>query len=153
MDKPKEESDTESDTEEVILEGSVKKESDVDCDVGSDVEEEEKSKEEERSRDWADQVEEEERSRDVEEVMEELIAQIRIVKALDEDANNDMEREISERKKVIKLLSQGKKVHDDLYKEAKMMAIAYSNFGHRVKNVAAKLAEQREGAGLASSPL
>jgi hypothetical protein len=141
VDEPKEESDTGSDTEEEdILDESVKKESDV------DVEEEEKSKEEERSRDWADQVEEEERFSDVEEAMEELIAQIRIVKALDEDANKDMEREISERKKVIKLLSQGKKLHDDLYKEAEMMAIAYSNFGHMVKNVAAKLAEQQEGA-------
>ena len=141
MDEPKEESDTGSDTEEEdILDESVKNESDV------DVEEEEKSKEEKRSRDWANQVEEEERFSDVEEAMEELIAQINIVKALDEDANKDMEREISERKKVIELLSQGKKLHDDLYKEAEMMAISYSNFGHKVKNVAAKLAEQREGA-------
>ena len=31
------------------------------------------------------------------------------MKALEEGANKDMEREISERKKVIKLLSQGKK--------------------------------------------
>ena len=31
----------------------------------------------------------------------ELIAQIRIVKVLDEDDNKDMEREISERKKLI----------------------------------------------------
>ena len=105
--------------------------------------------EEEKSKDWADQVEEEE----IEEVMEELIPQIRTVKALDEDANKDMEREISERKKVIKLLSQGKKVYDYLYKVAEIKATAYSNFGHKVKNVAAKLAEQREGAGLASPPL
>ena len=99
-------------------------------------------------------MEEEERSSDVkEEAMEELIAQIRIVKVLDEDANKDMEREISKRKKVIKLLSQCKRLYDNLYNEAEMMAIAYSNFGHRVKNVAAKLAEQRGGAELASPPL
>ena len=29
----------------------------------------------------------------------------------------------------------------------KIVAIAYRNFGHKVKNVAVKLAEQREGAG------
>ena len=58
----------------------------------------------------------------------------------------DMEREISKRKKVIELLGQGKKFYDDLYKEVKIVATAYSNFGHRVKNVAVKLAEQRQGA-------
>ena len=36
----------------------------------------------------------------------------RIMMALEEDANKDMEREISERKKVIELLSQGKKFYD-----------------------------------------
>ena len=96
--------------------------------------------------DWASQIEEElKESKDW--TMEngeqkELIAQIKIVKALDEDPNKDMEREISERKKLIKLLSQGKKVYDDMYNMAEIVAIAYRNLGNKVKNVAVKLAEQ-----------
>ena len=44
------------------------------------------------------------------------------------------------------MLGQGKKYYDGLYKEAEIVATAYSNFGRRIKNVAVKLAEQREGA-------
>ena len=80
----------------------------------------------------------------------ELISQIRIMKALEEDADEDMEKEIRERKKVIELLGQGKNFFEEVYKEAEIVATAYSNFGHKVNNVAVKLAEQREGA---DSPL
>ena len=68
------------------------------------------------------------------------------MKGLEEDADKNMEMEVSERKKVINLLGQGMKFHDNMYKEAVIVATAYSNFGHKVKNVAVKLAEQREGA-------
>ena len=102
------------------------------------------------SQDWSDQVEDEDSEDSKEAFVEELISQIKIMKALEEDADKDMEREISERKKVIEMLGHGKKFYDDLYKEVEIVATAYSIFGHRVKNVAVKLAEQREGA---DSPL
>ena len=45
------------------------------------------------------------------------------------------------------MLGQGKKYYlDSLCEEVEIVATAYSNFGRRIKNVAVKLAEQREGA-------
>ena len=76
----------------------------------------------------------------------ELISQVTIMKGLEEEADKNMEMEVSERKKVLDLLGQGMKFHDNMYKEAMIVATAYSNFGHKVKNVAVKLAEQQEGA-------
>ena len=98
-----------------------------------------------------------------------LCSEIKTMKAFEDDDyemitlnENDMEdrmeknikamvREINKRKKVIELLGQGKKYYDSLYEEAEIVAIAYRHFGQRVKIVALKLAEQREGTGLVPS--
>ena len=100
----------------------------------------------------------------------ELCSKVRVMKALEEDADyklkalkesdikdtmeeyiKAMGREISERRKVIELLGQGQEYYDSFYEEADIVATAYSNFGKKIKNVAVKLAEQREGASLVPS--
>lgn len=53
-----------------------------------------------------------------------------------------MDREVTKRKHVIELLSQGKKYYDSLYGEAEIVATAYTNFGNRVSKVHAKLSLQ-----------
>ena len=87
--------------------------------------------EEPKSKDWAPQVEEEfKESKDW--TLEnrklkkkELISQVTIMKGLEEDADKNMEMEVSERKKVLDLLGQGMKFHDNMYKEAVIVATAY----------------------------
>ena len=100
----------------------------------------------------------------------ELCSKVKVMIALEEDADcrlealkesdtkdtkdeyiKAMEREISERRKIIKLLGQGQKYYDSFYEEAEIVASAYSNFGKRIKSVAVGLAEQRGGASLVPS--